>query len=256
MKNINFVVYTHTDYMDILNINLDFSKGFKKTLVINQSELNPNIIDKFDSVVYYDDSKQYGDRVYSSLTQLDDDYILFTHDIDIPLYYDEEFLIKLQKEMINRSIDRIDLQQDCRVFNDPNIINRDTSIKLDNFTLIRNDSVRNYIYNVNPSLWCRDSFIKILEGFRGESYRSIEVSGIQKRCLDFKIYKCHHTESSKLGWFWVTPIYRYLHITHGGRLLPISNEANGLDTQTQKTYEYIVNKFELTERKRVFSSTL
>lgn len=256
MENINYVIYSHTDYLDILKIHLDYSKFFNKTLIINKTRDISDIIHEFDKVIYYDDTKPYAERLYTSLKEIDSEIILFTHDMDIPISYDNNFIIKLQKQMVEENIHRIDLQQDVNASKNESIRNDLSNVRIDELTLIKNNNINNYIYNVNPSLWNRRSFIEILSNYKNETYRSIELSNIQSTCLNYNIFKCHHNGSLKLGWFFVTPVYKYLHMTHSGKFLPIQNNMNGLDQDTQNIYQTIISKFNLLGGNREFSSSL
>ncbi len=47
MENINYVIYSHTDYLDILKIQIEFSKSFNKTLIINDTDSISDIIHEF-----------------------------------------------------------------------------------------------------------------------------------------------------------------------------------------------------------------
>ena len=81
---INYVIYSNTDYLDILKIQIDFIKDLKnKTLLINQNDLElSNLYENFNEVVFYNDSEPYASRLLN-LSKLGYDYILFIHDIDI-----------------------------------------------------------------------------------------------------------------------------------------------------------------------------
>lgn len=256
-NNLKYVLYTHSEYFDILKINLEFSKNLDKILFINKNHnISLDLISDFEKIIYYDDSLPYAERIFTCLNQIENEFILFSHDIDIPLSFDVEKLNGLIEFMNKNDIDRVDLQQDVPSFTDVNKQQSKKNLKYDELILIKNENPNTYIYNVNPSIWKKTSFIEIMNIYKKESYRSIELSSIQTFCTQYNIFKCHHNNSVRLGWFFVTPIFKYLHITHNGHLLPENQKSNTLDNDTNMIYQKIIDEFNLKNQKRPFSPSL
>lgn len=256
-NDLKYVIYTHSEYDDILRINLDYSDGFKKILFINNDAvIDDTLKDKFESIIFYDGSQPYGSRIYNCLNQLDEKYILFSHDIDIPLSYDIETLNELTLFMSENKIDRVDLQQDVPSVGNKKLQDNKENLVFKDTILIRNNNPNAYIYNVNPSIWNKNSFTEIVKNYQSETYRTIETSSIQSFSIPYNIYKCHHDMSEKVGWFYVTPLFKYLHITHNGHLLPITQNENNLSYDNNLIYQKIINKYDLENKERPFSSSL
>jgi hypothetical protein len=234
------IVYSHTEYLDILKIQTDYimSQFERKDMVlfINREGWDYN---KYNSVITYDDSQPYASRLLECLNQVDDDYILLTHDIDILLKCDNAFLIKCYDFLRDNKFDRVDLKH---------TFNLNSSLKIewpeDNLTLVRAEHTNDYIYNVNPSIWRRESLLKMLNAFPDRNYRNIEFD-VQHFCKQFNIFKFHTKEHIPCGWFKCIPQYKFLHISHWGKLLPVG----GLTPDGQSYYrvrdEYynILNKY-------------
>jgi len=256
-NNLKYVIYTHSEYDDILRINLDYSHNLNKILLINSGAvLDDTVKEKFESIIYYDDSQPYGNRIFTCLNQLNEKYILFSHDIDIPISYNIETLDELISFMNENDIDRVDLQQDVPSIQNEKLQNNNKNLIFKDTILIRNDNPNTYIYNVNPSMWNKNSFIEIIKNYQSETYRTIETSSIQTFSMPYNIYKCHHNMSEKLGWFYVTPLFKYLHITHNGHLLPIEQTENKLSDENNHIYQKIIHKYDLKNKVRPFSSSL
>jgi hypothetical protein len=98
------LVYSHSDYADITQIQLEhILKFIKPTLLFNKKN------DLYDTILY-DDSFQYAERVLSSIKDIKEEYIFFIHDIDVVLNMDLSYLNELVDIMKKNNIDRIDLK--------------------------------------------------------------------------------------------------------------------------------------------------
>lgn len=237
MHELTYVVYSHTDYLDILSIQTEGLKYTDKILLINKSDKDLDYLySKYNQVIFYDDSLPYASRLLS-LRCLKNKYILFIHDIDIVVKKDDSYINRVKNYMVEHSIDRIDLQ--CRHSWD--ISNRDRlSIEFDNLKveLRMQKNINNYIYNVNPSIWKLNVLLDIMENFKNETYRTIENESVMKYCLKYNIYKLYSDNPIKCGWFSCLSFFQFIHITHKGKLLPRSN--NRLDTNLIRDYNKII----------------
>ena len=167
---IPYVVYSHTDYLDILKIQTEYLKNIEnKILLINKSNFNiDEIYSNYDRIIFYDDSLPYAGRL-TSLSELKLDYIFFTHDIDILINCDNVVIEKLFQIAKEKKIDRIDLQYYTHGDSSDNI---SVSCNGYDFYLNKQTNPSHYIYNVNPSIWKLSSFMEIMNTFKNEGYRT------------------------------------------------------------------------------------
>jgi hypothetical protein len=249
MHELTYVVYSHTDYLDILSIQTEGLKYTDKILLINKSDKDLDYLySKYNQVIFYDDSLPYASRLLS-LRCLKNEYILFIHDIDIVVKKDDSYINHVKNYMVEHLIDRIDLQ--CRRSWD--LYNRERlSIEFDNLNveLRAQKNINNYIYNVNPSIWKLNVLLDIMENFKNETYRTIENESVMKYCLKYNIYKLYSDNPIKCGWFSCLSFFQFIHITHKGKLLPRSN--NQLDTNLIPEYNKIIELLTLNNTNKKF----
>jgi hypothetical protein len=228
---IPLVCYSHTDYLDILNVQNTFLSSYDVPKIFM---LNRPLIDK--NVVLYDDKKNYSKRVLECLEKMNDEFILFFHDMDILLRYSPEQCEELVEFMKQHSIDRVDLQYSNGELKDE-ILFRD-------IYLTRNSS---YVYNVNPSIWRRSALIDIMSTF-DRNYREIEGKEVQEYMTKFNVYRLWSPRKVKAGYFNITNWFIFIHITHGGKLLPRQN--NNLEPWIQVIYNGILSSFSFQRQVR------
>ena len=236
---IPYVVYSHTDYLDILKIQTEYLKNIEnKILLINKTNFNiDEIYSNYDRIIFYDDSLPYAGRL-TSLSELKLDYIFFTHDIDILINCDNVVIEKLFQIAKEKKIDRIDLQYYTHGDSSDNI---SVSCNGYDFYLNKQTNPSHYIYNVNPSIWKLSSFMEIMNTFKNEGYRTIEGDIVQNFCTKYDVYKLYGSDFLEIGYFHCLPFYQFLHITHGGGLLPLEN--NGLNEKINDEYRIICEKY-------------
>lgn len=227
---INYVVYSNTDYLDILRVATDYLQGKGKlTLLINSnSRFLEDIYEKYDTVIHYNDKDPYGKRLLTCFNQINDEYVLFLHENDIVLNTDDSMLKKFLTFLDFYSYDRIDLQHTFNLRTSSIIDIKDWSTKYidqitDSVYLIKSEDVNDYIYNVNPSIWRVESFIKLLTEYQDSTYRDIEFVA-QKFCSQFNVYKLFSRNFIQCGYFRCLELFKFLHITHHGKLLNPSSE--------------------------------
>jgi len=248
---LTYVIYSHTEYLDVLEIQTDYIKNYEnKVLLINKSDVKSNLYNEYNKVIYYDDSLPYATRLLS-LSELDDEYILFYHDMDIIINKDDSVIEELVVLMGKNDIDRIDLQYRPLKWN-----LKTEKIKIKDFILNKSENTDDYIFNVNPSIWKLKTFINLMEEFRNETYRSIEHN-TQEYCTQFKIYKLYSENYLNCGWFHCLPMFQFLHITHGGKWFPL-NGGRRLEGNNFFSNEYsnIVVKFDLMSSRRGFNKNM
>jgi len=216
---INYVVYSHTDYIDILRVQTGELEGRGNlTLIINNSQDIHNIYSKYNKVLFYDDTKPYATRLLQTLPLIEEDYFIFLHDIDIVLSVDNFIMNEFVEFLRRNNFDRICLQHTYNLESSL-VVHYDNEL-----ALIKSCSVKDYIYNVNPSIWKKDTLIEIMANFPNETYRSIEFN-VQEFCLKYNIFKLHALRPLSCGWFICDKSFKFLHITHLGKLLPLNFES-------------------------------
>lgn len=251
---LTYVFYTHTSYSDVMNIQLDYIKGIdNKILVINNND-NHYLLNNFKRTIFYDDNQPYSQRLLKLISEINDEYILLMHDNDILVEKDDSLVLKCLDMMISNVYDRIDFQ-----VGGPGFTGHEELIQIDDdgkFYLSRNNNPNCYIYNVNPSIWRVSSLKKILENFPNESYHDIEHPGVQSFCVsnNFKIFKLMGKETLMSSPFTILPFFQFIHITHQGNFLPITN--NNLSENLKNHYANIITKHNLLEGSRKFDTHL
>jgi hypothetical protein len=261
---INYIVYGNTDYLDVLKIQTDYIFGDKHlTLFINTNNKDlEKLYEKYDRVIFYDDTQSYPDRISSCLKKVDYEYFVFTHDIDILLSVNKKTINKLHNFLKYHNFDRIDLKY-CDKFDnnsliieysdDKNVDNWDRGVNHknigDGLFLIKQDDVNNYIYNVNPSIWKRETMITIFDKFKEKNYRTIEELDVQIFSKKYVIFKLFSKNYLNCGYFKCLDLYKFLHITHNGKFLPLNENYTTVYGQSyydiKDEYLEIVNKYNL-----------
>lgn len=255
---LNYIVYGHTSYLEILRVQTDYIRLQENTtLFINKNDLNiDDILSKYDRVIYYDDSKPYASRLIQCLNQIEDEYFIFLHDIDILLNADKPTLNILLDFMIKNNVDRVDLKQSPNL-NSPEILKLNSleqvsAGEVDNGVhLIKQVMTSDYIYNVNPSIWYKRAFLRLLTAFPNKTYRDIEGLDVQSFAKTLSIYKLHSKKIVKCGYFECLEVFTYLHISHSGKLLLLNNnfktEYGQSYSDISDEYVKIVDKYNLRD---------
>jgi hypothetical protein len=226
-----YVIYTHTDYIDVAKVHADNLKFNENILLINSnSDDLEYLYSKFERVIFYDDKLPYASRLLTSINQIDSDWILLIHDMDILFNVYKSFIYKILDYAKENNIQRIDLKHGFEKVDENSII-----IETDNFNKISNNEinnystsmVRSYLYNVNPSLWNRNALLDVLNEFSNESYRSIENSRVTKYMEKYNMYILYTNTIINSGYYNVAPEFLFIHISyHGGMMPPICETAN------------------------------
>jgi hypothetical protein len=242
--NFNVVVYSHSEYSDVLKIQTDYVLGFQnKFLLIDEKFNDEEILSKYDQIVRYDDNLPYSDRLLN-ISEINCEYILFIHDIDILINYSLDFLESCVSKMKEENIHRVDLQYYPK--------NSETKVtKLNHqdnvIELIKQENLNQFIYNVNPSIWKLDVFMNIMNKFKNRTYRDIESMDVQEYSSQFNIYKLHFENYLQVGYYNCINEFIFLHISHYGMFLP--KENNDLPDNIQKIYENIIEKYLINSNK-------
>ena len=251
----DYIIYSHTDYLDVLKINLEFSSNLKnKILFINSTDLY-HYSEHFKRVIYYNDDLNYSQKLYICLSQIDSEYFLMMHDTDIITKIDEDVLDLFAIEMKNSNIDRIDLQYLDKTSENIKIQNSNIELTLNQDPKIEGSNITNYVFNVNPSIWKKSTFMNLLANFPNETYRTIENIDVQKYCCsNIKNYRLYSENTLSSTQFKVLDCFAWLHITHsrkwcgGVNCCDRSNPVNEI-FNIQKVHEYIIENNKKTSKR-------
>lgn len=159
------VIYTHTDMEDVwkpfFGQNKKYLSEFKIYICVNKP--SDNIPNEYIPI-YYDDSKEYTERLLDCLNQIDEEVFLFTHEdmilFDVPNY---EYLQKYYKYVSDRSVDSIKL-----------VYSGDGGIKSPvDETLVLNGHSK---FSVQPTIIRKDILLQIAEGVGSKNIWEFETS--------------------------------------------------------------------------------
>jgi hypothetical protein len=239
-------IYTHSDYFDILTIQLDYFQKIFKDSCIKICVFSNKV---FDSCVYetviYDESLPYASRLLECLEKIQSEYVLIIHENDILLKYNEGIIDLCINIMKRCSIDSLDLKHFTH--GEPM---RDVIPVTE--TLFLNRKSIGFIYNVQPTLWNVDSFKRVLREFSDKTYRSIECDEINHYILT----KCNAYILADLSAFQsifykVSDIFVFIHITSCHNLIPC-HINNNIHESIQKEHENIYNTYLVNNTRRKF----
>ena len=211
------VCYSHSEYSDVLQVQSDFlqSVPYQKVVLLDKPTQLP-----FNRTILYDDTLSFSKKVYTTVSQLNDEYILFYHDNDIILHVNITDIEKMITIMKEQNIDRIDLKHYSP--DTPGIVIRSTYEFNNNTSVCLYDTSTRFefIYNVQPSLWKRTALLDIMNKFDC-TYREIE-GAVQDYCRETKNMAFLLTQTPiPNGYMSVTLSYIFIHITTYGHLMPI-----------------------------------
>ena len=259
---INYIIYGNTDYLDVLQIQTDYMSGRGHlTLFLNSNDLDlEKLYEKYNRVIFYNGNDQYANRLLTCLEKIEDEYFLLLHDIDVLLDVEVKTIEKFYEFLKHNDFDRIDLKYSDKINGnllikvDKNIDVSEWEVMLreeltDGICLVRQTDPNNYIYNVNPSIWKKESFIKLLTNFKHKNYRTIEEMDVQIFAKQFKIFKLYSENKLDCGYFQCLNLFKFLHISHSGKLLLLNDSYVTNYNQSYKDvsdeYIKIVNNYDL-----------
>ena len=252
---IPYVVYSNTEYVDILEIQTDHItvRQSNCVLFINKNDLELDAIySKYSQVCFYNDKDSYATRLHTCIGQLDFEYFVLLHDIDVLIHSDNSIIDLIHQAMLVEKIDRVDLKYTDN-------LGSSTVYDLSEYVgqgvfLVRQEDIYGYIYNVNPSIWKKSCLLQILSNFLGKNYRNIEDLDVQIFCKQFNIYKIHTDTYVDCGHFSCVDFFKYFHISHGGKLVPLNTNYTTVYGQpyvdVKDYYVNIVDKYNLKNSKK------
>ena len=254
LDDLRYVTYSHSDYLDVLQIHVDhIKKKKKKSLLINHCELPETISAHYDQIIFYDDALPYASRIYTGVSGIEEGFFVLMHDNDI-LISENSQIHMVATVFQHKKMHRLDLKH-TPVRNPPK-----GSVSLNyKYQLCRHKMIpgNDYVYNVNPSMWDKKCLLEVMKKFHDLSYREIEKNEVQQFCSEKDFYFLYCPDPSKVkqaGHFFCSDIFVFLHITHGGKFLPTNGKSvHGQSYRdVEDRYKGIVNRYNLMENKRGF----
>jgi len=229
-NNFTFLLYTHTDYDDVLEL---FLKTYNKYFSSNPLSIGTNnkklIEDKYlqiypfiKNIYEYDDTLHYFEKIANLLSNISTKYLIFNHECNV-LYKD------IDLSRLNDVIHEIDDKNiDLVRFNVTGI----NSPIFDNTLFHENTGP--YYFTVHPTIWNKNSFLNFLTKFPKTNYRESENEAIQNYVKQLKNFYVTTTENIKLinnnenDFHSISKIFPTIHITHRGKYKRDHKEVNNI----------------------------
>lgn len=189
-KKIAFFVYTNSDYFDILYPCIKrIRKYLPKVKLYVAANKNDDLLNKFNAIhIEYDNEKIYSNRMYDSLLQIKDDYIVYMHE-DMILYKSPDYkkIVDLANIM---HIEKIDFIRFC--------INDGTQVKEE----IAGTNLRSYdgeyYFSVQPSIWNVNSLRQFMK-HENKNIWDLELYSQNTCKTNYKAYTYSTLNENKKG---------------------------------------------------------
>jgi hypothetical protein len=224
------VIYSHSEYIEILNISTKFLKSYKnKILLIDNDFKNNEYLNHYNNIIYYDNKEPYGSRLLK-LNVIKDDIILFMHETDVLIKYDVNILNNLKQYIINNNIDKIELQHcawpPAKIPLKQTYNTKNKEIYFNELcNIYKIDNPNFFVYNVNPTLWRKESFLNIMNNFKHYNYREMESKPVQiYTASNFNCFSLKCDKYVKCAHFTCPLFFQFIHITHYGQFAQLKNK--------------------------------
>ena len=152
------------------------------------------------------------------------------HETDVLIKYDVNILNNLKQYIIDKKIDKIELQH-CAwppakipLKQTYNMHNKEIFFnELCNLYKIYNPNF--FVYNVNPTMWRKESILDIMRHFNGYNYRQIEKIEVQNYNVSkFNCFSLKCEKYVKCAHFTCPLFFQYIHLTHYGKFAQLKNK--------------------------------
>jgi len=243
------IIYSNSDYHDILFIATKFLSNYDNKLLLIDDKYNKKLyFDKYKEVITYKNEEPYASRLLR-LGDVKDEIILFMHETDVLIKYDIDILNNLKKYIIDNNFDKIELQhcawpplktptkQTFNMHNDEIIFN-------DFCNLYKIDNPDFFVYNVNPTLWRKKSLMNIMTKFKKYNYREIECNLVQKYVSEnFNCFSLKCNKFVKCAHFTCPLFFQFIHLTHYGSFAQLKNKYYSAENK----FKHINNSYLLDD---------
>ena len=248
------IIYSHSSYLDILKVQYDYfqkNKNENDIIILFINYTNNIFPNNFDKIIYYNETLNYSKRILHCIKEcnITDKFIIFHPDINILVKKNDKYIEKLINMCDKFNIDRLDFN--CYKYKEDQL-----NLKIDDsYILIKNDNINDFIYNVGTAIYNLNSFKKLLENF-DYSYRIFETTKeVQIYCKNnMNCYYLNNINGINIncGYYHMTNILLFIHITHDGKLLPKNNNENKLELFLQEIYDNITENYTFNKKYRDF----
>jgi len=266
------IIYSHSSFLDITYIAADILKSYKnKILLIDETFDKDDEYKKyFIDILKYKNSTPYATRL-QEIKHIQNDYFIIIHDIDLLIKYDANILNQFEKYMKEKNIDKIEFQYwappryaNKRKFemNNPEINFNDICglYRTSNVNMIKHGYA---LFNVNPTMWKKESFLKIMYKFSHLNYKQIEIDiQLTQYVANMNCYSLLVNNPINCGHFIGDYFFLPLHILRHGKIFnpeqmhrfgtSVGADHFELDEWVFKRYTDILNKYFIGKTKRQF----
>ena len=241
METLTYLIYTHSEYDDILEIHLKrLHKHFPTAPLSICTNNKDYIINKYSNVykinkIYeYDDSKPYGEKLQSVIEQIDTKYIWFIHDVNI-LVGDIDPRI-IQNILIYIESNKVDQLRLMISGIDTPILNSDIQFN----KIIANS----YYFSVCLAIWDKTILLDIVTKFKNTMYRDIENTDVQSYASKFNSYYLSSNKDTPFvgEGHYLSHYIPYVHSLYQGRWITSSPTNNKLITDISNEYSIDLTK--------------
>lgn len=271
-------IYSHSDYFDILQIQLDYVKSILQNvpcqvyLFLNKpytmsggrrrtkrsryrsrksykKKMRGGQQLPFKTILY-DETAPYFTRLLSCIKQIDATHFILTHDNDILIKFDIDTINKIVESMKINAIDSLRLQHDPE--NQLEIKINDTV----SMSKLRDNDM--YSFNVQPRIWSKDSAIALYSTFPDKQYIGTSSEGFdvlayaKEHQKNYILFDAMPIQSARK--FICSSCYCYIHLTSAGKLILYSKD-NPVDPIVKAEQEKIYEKY-LKSSKRGIDTTI
>ena len=237
-------IYSHSDYFDVLQINLDYMKKLFKDspeqkLYLFVNEPFEGAPDLTYETILYDDTTPYMARLVECIQYIPSEYFILCHDIDIILRYKSEVINRLVPLMKKHMIDSIDLKHDE---------NTDSEVKVtDSLSIVKVQPNNPLIFCVQPRLWLKEAALNLFTDNSDKTYRGAESREVQqyvkKNQNTYEFYAKNSIKSYYFGVDRVSPNFVFIHSTHANKFFPKPLPENDIDPFILKEIDYIQKNY-------------
>ena len=232
----------HSDYSDVWGPFFENLSEFNSNIIIgvnNKKTVEPFLKNEY-TVVEYDESLVFAQRMLVILNSVSTPYIIYLQDNFIPIFVDSFKINECVKWLNYNSYDGLQLH----IHNADN--NKENLIKITDDIYTYNNSAPYYQYTVNPSIWRRDSIYNMFAFHKDSIYRNIELDVGNYVSTHLKVFRLANvgtvvrTNGCKLNSF-----FQYIHLLH----FRCFNHCDDF-IDLKETYLNIVDRFKLDMTKR------
>lgn len=239
MESFIYLIYTHEDYTDILDIHLKRLKKYCDYLPLSICTNNKKYILEnysnvyFKNIIEYDDKKPYGERLRQVLSNISEKYVLFNHEHNILVGNVEKiFIMSLLQKMEQENIDQV------RMF----ISGIGNPQFPPEVSIIKNDGP--YYMSCATTLWKKDSLLDIVQQFSEHTFRCFECEPIQayvSRLKNFYLTSSKDTPFLEEGHY-LSYAFPVAHLTGTGKWRTNTPTNRMFIEEIEKEYDIDLNK--------------